>query len=88
VNKPAFLWGMIVILVVALLMAVRRDDSQFSGDTIVNLIAFGMMGALMGRYVIARMQGNATATLRDLTIWGVIIALVAVIYANKAAFGF
>jgi hypothetical protein len=46
------------------------------------------MATLTGRYVIARMQGNATATLRDLTIWGVIIALVAVIYTNKASLGF
>lgn len=87
-NKPAFLWGMIVILIVALVMAARRDGNNFSGDTLANLVAVGIMATLTGRYVIARMQGNATATLRDLTIWGVIIALVAVIYTNKASLGF
>lgn len=86
-NKPVFLVGMALILVVALGMAFRRDDSNFSTDTLVSLVAFGMMMALIGRFVVARFQGNASTALRDITIWGVLIALVALIYTNKAGLG-
>jgi hypothetical protein len=87
-NKPALFVATGVILVIALAVSVLRAEGTFSGDDIASLIGIGVMMTLMSSFVLAQARGSLTNTLRDLLIWGMIVAVVTIAYANKAKLGF
>lgn len=86
-NNPRLLVALLVGLVL-LIIGVALAKSGLSGDDYVSLLAVGMMATLMSSFVLAQMRGSLTNTLRDLVIWGMIVAAVTLAYANKAKFGF
>lgn len=87
-GKPAVLIGLAVVLTAALAFVFSRPEAGVSPDMLAGLVAVGVSLALVGRYTLGQFQINPGGALRDVLIWGAIIALVAVIYARRAAFGF
>lgn len=87
-KKPGLLIGMGIILVIAIAMAVRRTEGNFSGDDVASLVGVGLMATLMSSFVIAQARDSLTNTMRDLLIWGMIVVVVTLAYVNKAKFGF
>lgn len=75
--------GLAVIL--ALLLA---NGSEVSGNQMASLAAAGACIALISTWVVAHARGNLGGTLRDLLIWGVIIAGVAFVYSIRTQLGF
>jgi len=82
-----FLIGLIVALLVALVIAGLASGS-LSGNTLGRLTYAGLALTLIGSWALAEMHGNLSESLRNLLIWGVIIAVVALAYSYKAHFGF
>lgn len=79
--------GVIVVLLVALVVS-GLAGGAISGDTLGRFAYAGLVLTLIGSWTLAEMRGNLSESLRNLLIWGVIIAVVAFAYSYKAHFGF
>ena len=79
--------GLIVVLLVTLVVA-GLAGGALSGDALGRLAYAGLVLTLIGSWTLAEMRGNLSESIRNLLIWGVIIAVVAFAYSYKAHFGF
>lgn len=86
-NTSRILIGIIAALGIVLVISALSKPGQDT-DTIMRFIYLGIIGTMVGSWVLAEMRGNVGESVRNLLIWGVIIVVIMLGYEYRGALGF
>lgn len=86
-TLPRIVLLLVGALVLTLIVA-QLSPAGDLGQNMALLVGLLMCAALVAPGVLGWYRGNLGEAARNLLIWGIMIAIVALAYANKSSFGF